>query len=546
MDFIKLTDTGLKIATRHEIYEQLAIFARASYGNDISLDDGTPFNAFLQMLADGLSTVNGSTQAFSELFSTKELSGNFLDFVAGQRGIVRKSVRNQRVTMTATVDSTVIKPFLAARNSIFVEDNKGRTWVNTSKLMIQGYKFLPDGSFDTEENFQGTCEFGLMPLTGYDADLLYANNYPAMTPMNAVSPSDPMFINHFEFINKVNATPAVLETETDAQLRARYDAAVYSNAAATVDGLRSNLLKLTDYVRIVENFTNSASVSEENPYGLDPHSVWCIVGGNSTYANYGGTDPDTDNFYVLSATINNVGTDYNEGDIVTALGGDVAFKVERLENGASMLIVKSIPPLGEDPTGVNLVTSGGSGTGMTVDLVGGHVVSKAEDRISTEANDTITAQTILNYKSLGCGVSTSPQVVNGTVVIDEVTYRTGNFMVEIPVETMVAQIPFTRLVDNTVTFAITLYTLPSNTDGTLRNTVRERVSFALQEYVAGLQPGEPITRVDTVNAIQGVLSQYEAGKFDFVSSTPSYSIGTGILIYQKAIGGTATVNFSDE
>lgn len=125
MDFIKLTDTGLKIASRQEIYEQLAIFARAAYGNDISLDDGTPFNTFLQMLADGLSTVNGSTQAFSELFSTKELSGNFLDFVAGQRGIVRKSIRNQRVQMTCTVDSTVIKPFLASRNSILSKITRG-------------------------------------------------------------------------------------------------------------------------------------------------------------------------------------------------------------------------------------------------------------------------------------------------------------------------------------------------------------------------------------------------------------------------------------
>lgn len=458
MDFIKLTDTGLVIASRQEIYEQLTVFARAAYGNDISLDEGTPFNVFLQMMADALSTVNGSTQAFSELFSTKELSGNFLDFVAGQRGIVRKSVRNQRVAMMVTVDSTVVKPFLASRNSIFVEDNKGRTWVNTTQLMIQEYKFLPDGSFDTVENFQGTCEFGLMPLNGYDADLLYANNYPAMTPMKAVSPSDPMFINHFEFLNKVNATPAVQESETDAQLRARFDAAVYSNAAATVEGLRSNLLKLTDYVRIVENFTNSSSVSEENPYGIDPHSIWCIVGGGSTAPNYNGTD----------ATVSN------------------------------------------------------------------------------DSSDVTIAQTILNYKSLGCAVSTSPQVVNGKVTIDGKEYNTGNFMVEIPVETIIAQIPFTRLVNNTVTFSIVLSTPASNTDGNLRNTVRERVSYALQQYVAGLQPGEPITLADTVNAIQEVLAQYEVGKFDFVSSTPAYSIGSGILIYQKAVGGTATVKFSDE
>lgn len=132
MDFMKLTDTGLKIATRSEIYDQLTIFARAAYGNDISLDEGTPFEVFIGMLADALSTVNGSAQSLSELFSTKELSGNFLDFVAGQRGIVRKTVRNQRVTMTVTVDEHVTRPFLASRNSIFIQDGKGRTWVNIS------------------------------------------------------------------------------------------------------------------------------------------------------------------------------------------------------------------------------------------------------------------------------------------------------------------------------------------------------------------------------------------------------------------------------
>lgn len=458
MEFIKLTDTGLKIATRQEIYEQLCMFARAAYGNDISLDEGTPFEVFIGMLSDALSTVNGSTQSFSELFSTKELSGTFLDFVAGQRGIIRKSLKNQRVTMTVTVDSNIVRPFLASRNSIFVEDSKGRTWVNTTQLMIQQYKFLPDGNFDTEENFQGTCEFGLLPLDGYDADLLYANNYPALTPMKAVAPSDQTFIDHFSFINKVNATPAVRETETDAQFRARYDEAVYSNAVATVDGLRSNLEKLTDYVRVIENFTDSEVVSEQNPYGLSAHSIWCIVGGGSTAPNYSGTD----------ATV------------------------------------------------------------------------------SGDASDVTIAQTILNYKSLGCAVSVSPQVQNGTVVIDGETYNTGNFMVEIPIETIIAQIPFTRLVDNEVTFDIVLYTPASNTDGNLRNTVRSRVDYALRQYVAGLQPGDVITLMDTVNAIQEVLSQYEVGQFDFVSSTPSYAIGTGIAIYQRAVGGSAIAKFSDE
>lgn len=456
MDFLKLTDTGLKIASRNEIYDQLCIFARAAYGNDLVLDEGSAFNSYLQMLADSLSTLNGSIQSFSELFSTKELSGNFLDFVAGRRGVVRRVRSNQRVYVTATCDSTVVKPFLAQRNTIFIKDNFGRTWVNTTQLMIQQFKFSPNGTFDTEENFQGTCEFALTPLDGYDTNLLYANNFPALTDMPAVAPSDQIYVNNFTFINRMNATPAVAENENDAQLRARYDQATYSDAVATVEGVRSNLLRFANYVRVVENSTNTSAVSTQNPYGLAPHSIWCIVDGGSKSPNYDGTD----------ATI------------------------------------------------------------------------------SQDSSDITIAQTILNYKSLGCGVSVSPSVVNGTVEIEGEALNTGNFMCEFPVETIIAQVPFTRLVQNKVTFAITLHT--TSNDGALRNTIREKVSFALQQYISSLQAGEVITLAATAEAVNSVLSQYRNGVFDFVDSTPSYVIGSGILIYQRAVGGTATVVFDDE
>lgn len=456
MDFLKLTDTGLSIASRQEIYEQLCVFARVAYGNDISLDEGSPLNSYLHMLADSLATLNGSVQSFSELFSTKELSGNYLDFVAGRRGIVRKTKSNQKVIMTCTVDETVIRPFIISKNTVYVKDTFGRTWVNTSQLVIQKFKFLPDGLFDTTENFQGTCEFSLLPLDGYDADLLYANNYPAMTNLEVVSPSPVEVINHFTFINKLNAIPAVTVTENDAQFRARYDKATYSDAVATVEGLKSNLLKSVNYVRIVENLTDSSDVSEFNPYGLDAHSIWCIVDGGSTADNYVGTD----------ATVSN------------------------------------------------------------------------------DSSDITIAQTILNYKSLGCGVSASPSVANGTVDIDGTTYNTGNFMCEFPIETIVAQIPFTRLVNNEVSFNVVLGTTSLN--GSLRDTIREKVSSALQEYVSSLEAGEVITLSAIVSAVNHVLSQYENGLFDFVSTTTTYDIGTGILIYQKAVGGVATVEFEDE
>lgn len=464
MDFIKLTDNGLKIATRQEIYEQLCVFARAAYGSDISLDAGTPFEVFIGMLSDSLSNVNGATQSVSELFSTKELSGNFLDFVAGQRGVIRKIKRNQKVTVTVTIDpsANINRPFVASANTIYLQDNLGRTWLNTSQLLIQDKKFSPTLVQSQEPNYQGTCEFTLMPLDGYDSNLLKANNNSTNTPLTAVAPSDPMYFheNDFTFVNYEDALPAIAETESDPQLRARYDNAVYSSATSTIDALRSNLLEHANYVRIIQNLTDSGTVdANTNPYGIAAHSIWVIVDGGSTSAN--------------------------------------------------------------NPT------------------------------VSTDANDITVAQAILRYKSLGCGVSlptAGTGVPNGHITVDGVQLNTGNFLVEFPMDTMIAQIPFTRLIENAVKFEVELTT--TSLDTSIRDSVKQKIVDALKQYINSLEPGDVITKVDTVNAIYSVLSQYPVGEFDFVSSTESYDIGSSIEIYQRAVVddsfGVSDIVFSDE
>lgn len=467
MDFIKLTDNGLQIATRQEIYNQLCGFARAAYGSDISLDEGTPFEVFIGLLADSLTTVNGATQSVSELFSTKELSGNFLDFVAGQRGVVRKSKRNQKVTITVTIDPNAqnapSRPFVASANTIYLKDYQNRVWVNTSQLLIQDKKFSPTLVQSEEENYQGTCEFTLTPLDGYDTELLHANNNGNLNiPLIAVSPSDSLYIDNpaFSFNNFEDAEPAVAETETDPQLRARYDNAVYSSATATVDSLRANLLKSANYVRIIQNQTDSGSVdASTNPYGIAAHSIWVIVDGGSTANNYD--------------------------------------------------------------------------------------VSSANPVVSTDANDITIAQTILNYKSLGCGVSV-PAVTGGHIIVDGVQLNTGNFLVEFPIDTMIAQIPFTRLIENSTSFNVTLTS--TTTDTAIRNSVKQKVRDALQNYINNLEPGDVITQVDMVNAVYTVLSQYPVGQFDVSSAVASYAIGSKIEIYQRAIfNDTDTIiHFTDE
>lgn len=446
MEFIKLTDDGLVIAPRSEIYDQLALYAKAAYGDDLMLTSGSAFDIFLQMLADGLATVNGSVQSFSELYSTKELSGAFLDFVAGRRGIIRRRKSNQTVTMVVNVASSVTRPFVASAGSIVVTENTTgtvRSWVNTTQLLIQPFKFEATGNYSSVENLQGTCEFGLVPLDGYDTELL-----PALTQMT-VDYSKTIGLKDGDVTSVVSVSlsnPPIAETETDAEFRARYDQAVYANAVSTVEGLRSQLLKHTNYVRIHENIS---PITDD--YGIPGHSIWVIVGGTSTAAN--------------------------------------------------------APTVSEDGTDIQI------------------------------------ANTILNYKSLGCGVATSNKVTSAAA-------GTGNFVCDIPMGSMIAQIPFTRLVPNAVSFAATgsgstrsggiqlsasaLYA----DQAALQSTVCALVKESVTNFLNGLQPGEVVTSADLMNAIQDVLAKYPVGAFDCkIIPIPQYAIGTGIDIYQKAVAG---------
>lgn len=92
-----------------------------------------------------------------------------------------------------------------------------------------------------------------------------------------------------------------------------------------------------------------------------------------------------DKYSVLSATINAIGSGYAVGDIVTTVaktatgadgkaysyGGDIQLKIVDYEGGAFLELVEPSKTYKYDPTGTGFLVTGGSGSGLTVDIVGG-------------------------------------------------------------------------------------------------------------------------------------------------------------------------------
>lgn len=114
----------------------------------------------------------------------------------------------------------------------------------------------------------------------------------------------------------------------------------------------------------------------------NPKSIGMIE-GDYAYPNSGTEDPNTTfpwNVYRLvsaeeqttykisSATINTLGDGYLVGDTVTTENGD-SFTIASLEVGASLTIVVPTKKFTLDPAGQNILVSGGSGNGMSINIV---------------------------------------------------------------------------------------------------------------------------------------------------------------------------------
>ena len=78
---------------------------------------------------------------------------------------------------------------------------------------------------------------------------------------------------------------------------------------------------------------------------------------------------DTNHYSVAGVTIRNLGTGYQVGDTVTTAGG-IQLQITDLEAGAFLSLLNPSNTYATDPTASGVAVTGGSGSGMTVDVVG--------------------------------------------------------------------------------------------------------------------------------------------------------------------------------
>lgn len=245
-------DSGLHLPTYNDILEDMIDSMKKIYGQDIYLENDSADYQLLSILA---LKVHDSYQAVQYAYNSRSPAtaiGAALDSVVKLNGIYRKPAGYSTCELTITGT-----PFTEIINGS-VKDNTGNVWSLPASVVI--------GSDGTVKS-TATCNVA-GAVTALPGDITQID-----TPTFGWKTVN----------NEVSAIPGNA-IETDGELRQRQTISVSNSSqtmlAGTLGAIRA--LKNVARVSVYENDTNISAVDpDNNPFGLPPHSITCVVeGGN--------------------------------------------------------------------------------------------------------------------------------------------------------------------------------------------------------------------------------------------------------------------------
>lgn len=243
-------DSGLHLPTYNDILEDMINSMKEIYGSDIYLENDS---ADYQLLSAFALKVADTYQAVQYAYNSRSPAtaiGAALDSVVKLNGICRKPAGYSTCELTITGT-----PFTEIKNGS-VKDITGNIW-NLPESVVIG----SDGTIKST----ATCSVA-GAVTALPGDITQINT--------------PTF--GWKTVNNEVSAVAGNAIETDGELRQRQTISVSNPSqtmlAGTLGALRA--LKNVARVSVYENDTNISSIDPtNNPFGLPPHSITCVVEG---------------------------------------------------------------------------------------------------------------------------------------------------------------------------------------------------------------------------------------------------------------------------
>lgn len=242
---IELTDSGLKIDTFQEVYEELEAALKAIYGEDIDLDPESPDG---QRIGIEAKTNIDLQSAIVDLYNSLDP-----DFAGGQR--LNSSIKfagiKRRPASLSQVDATI----------------------TTTKAMTlpAGYEVL-----DTIEQTWASIDEQTL-IEGDNIVTLFSSDYGAITALPDTVNNPVVIVKGVDTVNNLLSAKVGVNEETDQELRIRRNLSTENPSSTTIGGIYSvlgDIAGVTD-LSIYENDQDFLDTELD----LAGHSIWVIIDG---------------------------------------------------------------------------------------------------------------------------------------------------------------------------------------------------------------------------------------------------------------------------
>lgn len=244
--------SGLHIPTYADIRDDIILHMKKIYGNDIYLENDSADYQFISTLALKISDSYQAVQYAYNARSPATAIGAALDSVVKLNGIARKEPGYSTCQVTITgIPFTEIKSGSVVDKTGIVWDLPSSVIIGSDGTVISSVVCQKVGAVSAEP---GDIDKINTPTYGWKSVI----NHSAAIPGNAI--------------------------ETDAELRQRQTISVSNPSQTMLEGTHGALMALKNIARVAvyENDTNVSVVDpENNPHGLPPHSITCVVEGGS-------------------------------------------------------------------------------------------------------------------------------------------------------------------------------------------------------------------------------------------------------------------------
>lgn len=246
-----LTDKGYQRATYEEILNRKIQRAKELFGEDIDTSDQTPLGKFLRINAYDQAIAEEEIEAVYYARFPNTASGQSLDRLLVFAGITRNpaSAAVYSVKVTGAAGYVIPAGFLVAT------DTEITYWTT------QEYTIGEDGTCIVEASCTETGTIG--------------NLSSAAAICKPVNPDA-----NVSTVEGVECVTAGIDTESDADLRVRFAAAVEGSGSCNENAIRAAILRVPT-VRFATVISNNTD--ETDSEGRPPHSFECYVLGGDEY-----------------------------------------------------------------------------------------------------------------------------------------------------------------------------------------------------------------------------------------------------------------------